>query len=217
MTDAEKSLIIQSDKAHQNYEGILLCRANIQAGFLMLARLLKENRDDGLWKLLGHDSFEGFLGSPEVGFSRAKAYGLIHLYELYVGKLGVEERELLEIGTAKLLMVANVVENDKEGWLGKAKALSKSDLLLELGRGPGKTSPPKSSVPATSPDGCCICGANEWERSHFPVTRGAGAPETHWVPMCRDCHDEFHRGAETFILKYKRNWANYYYGRIHQE
>ena len=43
MTKADESAIIEADKAHHNYEQTVQCRANLQANFLVLARLLKDN------------------------------------------------------------------------------------------------------------------------------------------------------------------------------
>ena len=216
----EKSLIEQSAIAERNLDDILHAKYNVVANYLVLGLLFKENRDNGLFKLLGHDSFEDFLGTPEVGFSRSKAYQLIHIRELYKDKLGVDDKMLLEIGNAKLALIAPVVESDKDGWLGKARELSKSDLRVSIAEAGGKflsppTSPPRPSSLSLPMD--CINGCGPGERSHFPITRGAGADDSWWVPMCRDCHEEFHRGAETFIEKYKRNWARYYYTHMNRD
>ena len=219
MTAEELSIIEQSAIAEDNRDRILACRANIQANFLVLAKLLKDNRDKSLWKLLHHDSFEEFLGDPALGFSRSRAYGLIQLYEKFVEKLGIPAADIIEIGNSKLLMIAGRVDENVEEWIAKAKHLSKSDLRLEIdGQGPGdkpKLSPPRAPVPAHS---LCINGCGPGEKSHFPITRGAGGKEVEewWVPMCRECHSMFHAKPKEFTWTHKRAWAKYMYGLINR-
>jgi len=211
MTESERTSIVEADHAHYNYEQTLQCRHNLQANFLVLGRLLKESRDESLWKFLGHDNFESYLGTPELGFKRSTAYGLIRLVELYIDKLNVPADRLVSIGTAKLQKVAGVVERNVGEWLDKAESMSKSDLDEELGRGPDiNKSSPKSFSPPSGPRPCCVCG-KEGEKHHFPVTRGAGAPEHHWIPLCRECHSAYHQAPKDWTWTYKRQWAKYLY------
>jgi hypothetical protein len=171
MDDIEKF----ANKAFLNKEAIITCRRNLQKNFLHLGYLFKINRDNSLWKLLGYDSFEEFLGDPDISFRRSKVYGLIHIFELFLEKLDREEAELVEIGTAKLLDISSVVESNPEEWLGKAQALSRSDLKNEVRAAQGKPevsstsrssnlSPPLSVEPPSSytelvrASPCCCCG-----------------------------------------------------------
>lgn len=197
-------------RARDNKEQIHQAVYNVRANFLLLGKLLKENRDNALWKL-EYDSFEGLLGDPSIGLKRSTAYGLIQIVELYLEKLGVPAERILGIGNAKLLAIAPVVESDKEGWLAQAEQLSKSDLKISIAEAGGKAVSPPAPPPRPSSGGCAICGESPTEKSHFPITKGAGARDDDWIPMCRGCHDEFHRGAEKFILNYKRNWSRYFY------
>ena len=219
MTQEEKNLIEQTAKANDNKEQIIQAKFNIAGNYLILARLLKENRDNAYWKLEGCDTFDEFLGQPEVSFSRSKAYSLIRIWELYKDRLHLDDHTLLDIGNAKLALIAPVVESDREGWLAKAKHLSKSDLKIELGQGPGTSrfsSPPApaSVLPPDAP--CAICGEKPTEKSHFPCSRGASTPEDHWVPMCRECHQDFHARPKDFTWDFKRKWADYFYERINR-
>ena len=221
MTDQESTAIIKADEAHKNYEQTVACRANLQANFLVLGRLLKENRDSSLYKFLGHDTFEEYLGAPELGFKRSTAYNLIKLIELYSVKLGVPDNRLVAVGTTKLGKIAGVVESDVDGWLDKAEHLSKSSLDDEIGRGPGSNSPHVSpgnlsSSPPVPALNTCVNGCGEGEKSHFPISRGAGGEEVEdwWIPMCRKCHTEYHRDPKGWMWTYKRNWARYFYSRM---
>lgn len=205
-------------RAKDNKEQIHLAVYNVRANFLILGKLLKENRDLSLWKT-EYDSFESLLGDPQIGIKRSTAYGLIHIVELYLDKLGVPAERILSIGNAKLLAIAPVVESDKDGWLAQAEQLSKSDLKISIAEAGGKAVSPPAPPPRPSSPMDCINGCGPGERSHFPITRGAGGKEVEdwWVPMCRPCHDEFHRGPLDFINKYKRNWARYYYSNLKRD
>lgn len=212
MTKSEESAIISADRAHHNYDEIVKCKVYAAANFLKTGGLLKESLDNAYWKVLGYDSWESFLGSPDISMKIKWAYDLIRVYRVFVEKLGMEQRELLGIDISKLILVAPVAESDPE-WVDKARHLSKSDLKLELGRGPGQKNKVLSplSPPNPAPACCCICGKPEWEKSHFPSSRGAGTPEHHWVPLCRVCHTEFHQSPKDWTWTYKRQWAKYLY------
>jgi hypothetical protein len=219
MVAEETSLMVQSAKAEENRDRTIACKDAIQANFIVLAKLFKDSRDCSLWKLLDYESFEGYLGSPEIGFSRSKVYDLIRIYELYVDKLGMSPDDVIKFDHSKLTLIAPVVESDKDGWLGKARHLSKADLHIELGRVPGKSISPPTPASVHSPgrdDMTCINGCGPGEKSHFPVTRGAGGKEVEdwWVPMCRVCHYAFHANPSDFTWMYKRAWAKYLYGLI---
>lgn len=228
MTAAE-SVAIQASKAHDNYQAILQCRYNIAANFLTLGRLFKENRDLSFYKLLGHDSFEDFLG--DVSFSRAKVYGLIQVYELYVEKLGVPERDILEVGTSKLLMLASVVESAPEDWIAKGKALSKSDLRVEItgqAAGDKPLSPPPSPSarpvqPAMTPadyirlveaSPCCVCGRSPATKAHYPRTRVRCDQPWHVIPLCGACHREQEDGGMEWCWQNRQAWGGWFYKTI---
>lgn len=220
MNAEETSVIEQGAIAHKNLEGILAAKYNVVANYLVLGLLFKENRDEGLFKLLGYDSFEDFIGSPEVGFSRSKAYGLIRIRELYKEKLGIDDKTLLEIGNAKLALIAPVVESDKEGWLEKARHLSKSDLRIEIGQGPGDkislSPPPPAPVPLP---GSCVNGCpGDVDRHHFPVGRSSSSDEAgDWtIPLCRKCHTEYHQEPKEWTWKYRKNWARWFYSHLNR-
>ena len=210
MTATELQVLAKSNK-----EQIHSAIYNVRANFLVLGKLLKENRDLGLWKL-EYDSFEAFLGDAEISMKRAWAYDLIRVYELYVEKLGVPADRLLKIEVTKLLKVAPVVESDPEEWLTKAEHLSVSDLSIERGRAervkPFSSPPPVPSGPAP----CVVCGATEVDRHHFPVTKGAGCPDEWTIPLCRRDHTEYHQDPKEWVWKYRRNWAKYLYGLINR-
>lgn len=222
MTDTEETAILTADKAHSNYEKTIQARANIEGNFIVLGLLLQESQKDSLYKFIGYDTFNEYLGAPELGFKRSTAYRLISLINLYVDKLKVPAVRLIGVGSTKLGAISKVVENDVEGWLNKAEHLSKSSLDEEIsGRGPGEKSLPPFSPPPPVPAPSsmdCINGCGPGEKSHFPVTRGAGGQEVEgwWVPMCRACHSLYHADPKGFTWSHKRAWAKYLYGHINR-
>lgn len=230
MDKQEATAIVHGEKAHENYSRILQCQANIGANSYVMAGLLKENRDNGYYKFLGYDSFESFLGSPELGFKRSKAYELIRLYDLFVNRLGLSERDWVTIGTTNLSLIARAKRCDEE-WLDKARNLSTSDLIKELGGAevsPSRTlSPPAPPPPSgiMSPQEyvkmvkgatCLGCGAKEVDAHHFPRTRVRG--EEHWViPLCRMCHSMYHQDPKDWIWKNRQFWGGWFYGLLVRE
>jgi hypothetical protein len=218
MKAEEASIIEQGALAHKNLEDIISAQYNVVANYFIIAKCLSECQEMSWWKILGDESFNAFLGRPELGFKRSWAYELIKIYRLYVEKLGVSAEDFVQIGPTKLLKMASVVEGDKEKWISDAKVLSVSDLNLEIqGAGPGeiKVSPPTSAPPSPM---TCINGCGPGEKSHFPVTRGAGGDEVEdwWIPMCRECHSKFHADPKGFTWTYKRAWAKYLYGHLNR-
>lgn len=221
--------------AHVNREKIIVLKQDIGIRFLMLAHLLKTNRDLSLYKFLDYDTFEEFLGDPDVSMKRSKAYGLIRQYELFVEKLGYSEEVLAGIGTSKLRVIIPVVESDPEEWIGKAKALSKSDLITEVRAAQGRdvnipgqetaTLKREDTLPArlftpqawkemVKGERCCVCGARDVNPAHFPRTRGAGTEEWKAIPLCGVCHREQHDGASEWLWKWRVKLFDWFYGKL---
>lgn len=221
MTDEEKTAIAAADAAHYNYEQILLVKANISGNFLVLARLLYENHRDSLYKLLNCDSFNEFLGMPEIGFKKSKAYDLIAIWELFKTRMNVDDRTLLDIDRTKLkklLPIASAVEGNPEEWLSKARSLSVSDLAIEIAGVSGKEvsiSPPSSLTPAPLASSCVNGCQGEVDKHHFPVGRVSSADEAgDWtIPLCRKCHTEYHQEPKEWTWTYRKNWMRYLVNR----
>jgi hypothetical protein len=215
---------ITPEIAHENFIKTVEAKGNIATGFLTLGGLLKENLDNGLWKILGHDSFEAYVATPEIALSRSYSYQVVNLYRVYVEKLGLDMETLRGIGPSRLIKLLPLASDGKidQELLDKAGELSISDLDLEV-RGAGKIrkrdermKPDSKTYPDyLNEEGCCVCGEMNVERSHYPRTKGAGAGESEWVPMCRSCHTELHHyGVDTFTAKYKAKIWAWVYGRM---
>jgi integrase len=91
--------------------------------------MLKINRDRRYYKTLGYETFEEYLGTPEISLSRGYVYKLIKNYELWVQKYHVSLAKLHEIDSEKLYIAGMIATKDNyEEWLEKAKTLSRSDI-----------------------------------------------------------------------------------------
>jgi hypothetical protein len=252
MTDETAIELVQNvelveDRAHENYRELCFRKSEIETGFLVMARLLKENRDQGYWKLLGYDSFEIFLADPDLAFKRSTAYNLIRHTELYENELGIPEELLVSIGSRRLQIIAPVVKDDPAEWLNKAQALSKSDLMVEVhdaqvlagklkqragaeeGLDVSRVSsflPPMSLLPRHTPStwidmvkkgGCCVCGNTPVDVAHFPRTKGAGGKDHHVIPLCRFCHTEQHNGGKDWLWENRVAIFGWFYGKLMEE
>lgn len=226
--------------AHENYERIKVLKAKAAETFIELGWALKVARDEKHFKVLGYDTFEAFLGDPDISFSRAWVFGLIRVYEVYIERLKRPEDELVTISPSKLLEVARetssgqpLVETNVDEWMGMAKALSSSDLKEEVNTALGKVKvekgdEPKADLPidptcagtdyVTFAKGhpCIVCGAKEVDLHHFPITKGAGGEHVRdWViPLCRTCHTEYHENPKDWTWKWRGKWGAYFFNLI---
>ncbi len=51
---------------------------------------------------------------------------------------------------------------------------------------------------------CCACGQNWWiDPAHTgPRGRGQKASDLDVIPLCRKCHDEYHKGHADFLIRH---------------
>lgn len=125
----ETNSIQIADEAFTNHQIIIKIKQSITKDFWNLAIMLKINRDRRYYKILGYETFEEYLGTPEISLSRGYVYKLIKNYELWVQKYHVSLAKLNEIDSEKLYIVGMIATKDNyEEWLEKAKILSRSDI-----------------------------------------------------------------------------------------
>ena len=118
-----------ADEAFNNHQIIIKIKQSITKNFWNLAVMLKINRDRRYYKTLGYETFEEYLGTPEISLSRGYVYKLIKNYELWVQKYNVSPAKLEGIDSEKLYLAGTLTtKNNYEEWLEKAKALSRSDI-----------------------------------------------------------------------------------------
>lgn len=116
--------------------------------FLDLGKLLKEVKDNKLYKQMGDggfDSWKQFLANPEINFKPVTAEMYIRVYEFYILKMLMPKEEVMEIPLVRLNMMKAKIENSDEEERGelieKAKILSYSDFMKEMVYHKVKTKP----------------------------------------------------------------------------
>ncbi len=115
-------------EAFENHRYILDLKSRIGEDLLRLALLLKNSHDNHYYKTLGYDTWEEYLGTPEISMSRFWAYKLIKVYETWVEKFGVEPAKL-DIDLEKLfLTIKKATKENYEEVLEQARNLSRSDV-----------------------------------------------------------------------------------------
>ena len=116
-----------ADKAHELREELKEIKLATTEHFFRTGEILKEVRDEGLWRA-GWHSFEAWWADPELSMRSSSVYHSIKLVETFP-----KWKELLKIPVSKLIAIApHVTEKNKSDLLVAAKALSRSDLRHEL-------------------------------------------------------------------------------------
>lgn len=119
--------------AWARHQHIVALRRHIEETFLELGEALYHLEYGKEYKALGHDSFNAYLGDPEVDISRSLAYRLKGVYQRFVLELGSPPARLLETGAHKLDVIRpHVDEGNVDEWLDTAATLSRSDLRYKV-------------------------------------------------------------------------------------
>lgn len=114
------------------HKQILIHKEIISDNFFMLGECLVKMQEEKLYRIFDCNTFEEYLGMPELGFGRAWAYRLMELYRTFHRKLNIPKEKLKNLSPSKLSVILPVINNDnKETLLEQAKILSTSDLTLE--------------------------------------------------------------------------------------
>jgi len=124
----------------------------IRQVWIALAGYLHEFYSERMWEHLGHDKFEEWLGTPEIGLGRSQVYALIEAYEELVVKREVEEAVLAELEATKLAVVLPALrrgEVELEEALADCESLSRSALREKYGK-----SVPAERVPLIQCEDC---------------------------------------------------------------
>lgn len=135
--------------------------AGQRAHWVPLAGSLHEFHEGRGWEALGMDSFNEWLGQPEVGLGRAHAYALISAYRVLVVGKEVDPAVLEGLDVTKIQVVLPAVRRgdaDVLVALADVEALSRSDLKEAYGH-----------AGAASYRVCEACG------SRIRITAGEGA------------------------------------------
>ena len=120
----------------------------------MLAAHLHEFHVEEMWRDLSYESFNEWLGSPEISLQRSHVYALIEAHRELVLERGVNPDDLKAIEATKISHILPALrrgEVELEVALADAGQLSRSDLRVKY-RGES------SGQPDTQLQRCSDCG-----------------------------------------------------------
>lgn len=218
---------IASTLAFEIFQNILEAKHEAGKQFLRIGEGLVIIQEKGWYKYFNAESFEEFLAIPELGFARSTARLFMHVYDLYIRRLGLSAERIAEIEISKLQKIAPVVEKNPEEWITMAATLSRSDLdnavREERGLPPAeqlskdkedeqlKLELYKSYIDFVKSHNCIVCPNSVADPHHFPRTKGAGAEDYKIIPLCRECHSEYHTDPHGFLIKWEEKIFDYFY------
>lgn len=100
--------------AFKVYKMLLLAKKNSEGLFLVTGKLLKEIRDKELYQSLDYESFNSFLGSEEIGYSRESAYLFIRAYEYLIEHLSLNPDVVGKMNISRINMMIPVLKKIEE-------------------------------------------------------------------------------------------------------
>lgn len=124
----------KEEYAFTAYKMLLVAKKNSDCLFLVIGKLLKAIRDEKLYETLDYESFNQFLSSEEIGFSREKAYLCIRAYEYLVEHLAIDPEKVGKLNIGRINMMIPVIKRvEKEE--GREEAIKKIEDLDSLRHG----------------------------------------------------------------------------------
>ncbi len=119
------------------FKKLVLARKTQDVVFLAIGKMLKLFRDRKLYKPLDFETFEQFLASEEISFSREKAYMMMRIYEYYVEVLELSEDVIKDFPVVRLSLMLPILKKmpnkeDQLKELERVKSLRHSDFVREL-------------------------------------------------------------------------------------
>ena len=123
--------------AQSIHQKIIILKKDIGKRFYKLGAYLKQIRDFELYKEIGCESFEEYIGQPELSFKRSTVYSLIGVYEEFFSEksdhLDIENLEEIDFTKLDKIRQFRYLPKDQfSEWVEKARVLSLSDLIDEI-------------------------------------------------------------------------------------
>lgn len=124
----------REDYAFEAWKMLLVAKRNSDAMFLVIGKLLKDVRDKKLFEVLDYESFNSFLSSEELGFSREKAYLCIRAYEYLVEHLALDPEKVGQLNIGRINQMLPYVKKIEEEQ-GREEAIKQIENLDSLRHG----------------------------------------------------------------------------------
>lgn len=116
------------ERAFQTWRALLSAKRSHDGLFLVIGKLLKDVRDEELFKQLDYENFTQFLSSEELGFSREKAYMCIKTYEYYIEYLELDPERIGKMNVSRLSMMVPMLKQIED----KTEAVKMIDDMNNL-------------------------------------------------------------------------------------
>lgn len=138
--------VTEPEKAFALYQMLLQAKRNQDYLFLGIGKLLKEIKDNELYRQLDYESFNEFVTSDELGFSRESAFLYVRVYEYYIERLKLDAEYVGKINLARLgqmLPLLKKLDNPEKEieMVEEFSNLRQSDFMLKLRQGRGDDKP----------------------------------------------------------------------------
>lgn len=107
--------------------------AGQRSSWVGLAGHLAEFHDEKAWLLLSHDTFNEWLGTPEISLSRGDAYAMIGAWKELIVERKVDPTRLEGLDVSKVAVILPAIRRgvDVDEALSACETLSRSDLRAE--------------------------------------------------------------------------------------
>lgn len=129
---AERDKLVE--RVSKLHRSIAEGKRRIESDFWALAGDLYEFSEERGWEVLGLDSQNEWLASPEIELQRSQFHLLVGTYRKLVVERGVEPEQLEGVSPSKVAVALPAVEDGKldvEEAIAQAKTLTRKDIIAE--------------------------------------------------------------------------------------
>jgi hypothetical protein len=129
----------RAERAEEIEQAVIRSTQAIRTAWVVLAQYLSEFHQQKMWEERSCDTFEEWLGTPEISLGRSQTYALIEIYRELVLNHGLDPKTLTT-EPSKLAQVLPAIrrgEVELDAALADAAALSRVDLREKYGKAAG--------------------------------------------------------------------------------
>jgi hypothetical protein len=129
----------RAERAEEIEQAVIRGTQAIRTAWVVLAKYLSEFHHQKMWEERDCDTFEEWLGTPEISLGRSQTYALIEIYRELVLKHGLDP-ETLTTEPSKLAQVLPALRRgdvELAAALADAESLSRADLREKYSKNSG--------------------------------------------------------------------------------
>lgn len=137
----------EEETAFATWRALVFAKRNHVGLFLVIGKLLRDIRDNEMFLKLDYPSFNQFISSEELGFSRESAYMYMRTYEYYIEELDLDPEQVSQMNLSRLSMLVPVLKKmeDRQEILEKINEMQRlghGDFVREIKKGSSKSGKP---------------------------------------------------------------------------